>query len=76
MKITRIIIITGEGSDRVSLETDLPEATYPYKESLFLSFHAAADSGEKYCKKHFPNIPIVVRNIRNKSNYKFSKTKR
>ena len=60
MKINRIVIIQGMGTDRVMLETDLPEACWPYDNKLSITFNAAQDTGPEYIALHFPNIPIEV----------------
>jgi len=61
IKISKIIIVRLlHGKAIVSLRTDLPGATFPYRECLDLEFSAARESAEDYCKKHFPGVPVEV----------------
>lgn len=61
IKVTKITILRMQsGSEIVSLRTEMPEATYPYKESLDLEFRASREQAEDYVKKHFPGVPVEV----------------
>lgn len=65
MKINRIVIIQGMGTDHVMLETDLPEACWPYDTKLSITFNAAQGAGPKYAANHFSDIPVeIVEHIR------------
>jgi hypothetical protein len=59
MKIIRAIIITGEGRDRVSLETDLPDTCIPPFDNLSLRFSAPSGKAEQYIKKHLPEVTEI-----------------
>jgi len=56
--IAATIIEQRHGTDIISLRTDLPDALYPYKESLCLEFRCAKGSGVRYVLEHFPDIII------------------
>lgn len=59
MKLIKATIITlREGSDRVFLQVDLPDACYPYQERLSLGFNCARGSALDYVRTHFPDVPI------------------
>lgn len=59
MKLISITIVQMRNSaDRVYIETDLPEATYPYTGHLDIEFTVARGKGAEYCVKHFSDIPI------------------
>ena len=52
----------AQGTDRVTIYTDLPEATLPDdRQKLTLEFRAARGTGEAYCKKYFPTVPIELK---------------
>lgn len=61
MKILSILVVTGHGADLISIDTDLPNACYPYDGRQCLNFKAAKGTGEAYVKKHFPDVVITVR---------------
>ena len=58
-----ISILTGEGPDKVSIETELPSTVYPFTGYLYLDFKTAAGFAERYCREHFPGIPIKVKDL-------------
>lgn len=61
LEITKAILVTGHGADRVSLETNLPQGVFPYdEENLSLSFMVTRGKGLEYLEKHFSNLPVVV----------------
>jgi hypothetical protein len=53
-------IVRNTGSDKVYLETDLPDGCWPYSERLSLKFECAARSAEDYLAKHFPGVPFKI----------------
>jgi hypothetical protein len=59
MKIIRIKILIGHGSDTVVLETDLIEACWPYVAPMTLTFHAARHDGPAYVARNFPDVTDV-----------------
>lgn len=59
MKIIRATVLTGRGSDKVMLHTDLPEACWPYQGYLCLDFHCAQDKGVDYVKQYFNLVRII-----------------
>ncbi len=62
VKITHITIIKDRyGAEAALLDTDLPEAVYPFAATgQYLSMSCAKDTAEAYIKEHFPNIPVTV----------------
>lgn len=59
MKILSITILRmRQGADEVMLETDLPEAVFPYAGTVDVKFNTARGNAEAYCKLHFPDVPI------------------
>lgn len=73
MKILSAFILCGRaGGDHVSLDTDLPNPSYPYDGTLSISFVCAKGTAEEYVKKHFPKIPVKVKS-EPVVDYKFSK---
>lgn len=53
MKLIKATVISGQGPDHIFLETNLPEATWPYEGKLNLHFNAAAGQAMEYLKTHF-----------------------
>lgn len=61
MKIISIFILHRMGhADYVSLHTDLPEAMWPFADTLDVTFQCAAGGAEAYVAKHWPGIPVEV----------------
>ena len=61
MKILEVTILTSEdGPDNILLQTDLPNAQYPYNGLNILKFVAAKGTGKDYVFKYFPEIETVV----------------
>lgn len=58
IRITKIVVITGQGPDKVVLWTTLPPGYFPFKESTTLTFSVAADSGLAYIAENFPGVPV------------------
>jgi len=54
------IVRLHHGCDHVNLETDLPDAVYPFTENLTLHFQAARETGEMYMCQHLPAVPFTV----------------
>ena len=53
MKLIKATVISGQGPDHVLIETNLPDAAWPYTGSLSLRFSAAAGQGLEYLREHF-----------------------
>lgn len=60
--ITSAQVITSKrGPDKVILKLSLPNPAFPFdKDSLAVSFVAAAGTGEAYVREHFKVIPEVI----------------
>lgn len=58
--ITSITLISGQGSDKVSLETNLPNGIYPYDGKQDVNMTLAKGTGEEYLAKHFPGVAVKV----------------
>ena len=63
MVIVKAIVIGGMGPDRVFLQTNLLEPTWPYKEKMHLRFDAAAGRGLAYVEANFPNVEVESRRV-------------
>ena len=57
---TITIVKSPTGADKVYLETDLPESSFPWKGNLSVRFEVSKGSGEKYVGTHFPDVPVKV----------------
>ncbi len=62
INITSITIITGRGTDKVCLNTDMPAAFAAdvCDEPNTFQFQAAAGHGEAYVAEHFPGVDVEV----------------
>lgn len=61
IEYVKVSIVTRNGSDIVSIKTDvLPGPTHPYTDPLWLTFECARGSAEAFVAKHFPGVPIVI----------------
>jgi hypothetical protein len=56
----KIVILTGSGSNKIWIHTNLPSAIWPFTDTLTLSAEAAADTGADFVKKHFPGIKTEI----------------
>lgn len=61
-QINDIVIVCGNGPDVVLMTSSLPSGVYPYTGNQEMKMDVAAGDGEKYVKKHFPNVPYRVVN--------------
>lgn len=59
-QLIRATILTGQGGDRVSVQTDLPGTMWPYTEPLYFNFEVAIGKGVEYVRKHFPELVYEV----------------
>jgi len=64
MKIISITVITTGMTDIVYLETELPDAVFPFVGTLAPSFRVAKDQGLAYVEKHFPGVPVNLSTTR------------
>lgn len=60
VKITKIVILTGPGTDHLILHTELPEGIWPFTATATLTLYVARGKGEEYVKTHFPNVEYEV----------------
>lgn len=63
MNVTKAtVVLTRGGADLVILMTDNMPSPMPNvtKEPLSLTFYAEYNTGEKYVKTNFPNVPVNV----------------
>lgn len=60
MKVTKITIVMGHGTDCCLLDVDIPCGVYPFKGNHTLKMEVSADQGEQYCSRHFPGVPIEI----------------
>jgi hypothetical protein len=62
INIKKIVIIrNGKSVDHVMIETDKPEAVFPFSGTLSLNFTVANGMGEEYVKTNFPNVEYIVK---------------
>ncbi len=66
MKITRAMVLIGQGSDRVFLTTDLPSSFTIYSEPLVMQFEATAGTGAEYVRINFGIEPEIIRRTSSK----------
>jgi hypothetical protein len=60
IKITAITIVINSGADCILMETELPPSYYPWTSSPLLRMECAKGTGEDYCKRNFPSVPLKV----------------
>jgi hypothetical protein len=60
MKITKITLIDGPGTDTLTLQTNLPCGTWPYEGFQTAKIDVAKGVGLKYCEEHFSGIEVNV----------------
>jgi hypothetical protein len=60
IKITKITILTGSGTDQLILHTELPEGVWPFASTATLTLHIARGKGEEYVKTNFPNVECEI----------------
>lgn len=61
IEITSITILRSKySSDKLILKVDLPPSYFPWSVPPTLQMDAAADTGEEYCTKAFPGVPIEI----------------
>ena len=73
MKVNKIRIITGVGTDRIVLYLDLPPS-WEDDECLTTDFDIRKGDAVEYCQKNFPGIPVTILNVpRHQSNFSRNK---
>jgi len=60
-EITEILVLTGDGPDKIIVKTTLPEPCWPYEGGMFFNIKAAAGTGEDYVKSNFGVEPEVIK---------------
>lgn len=55
-----VLLLLSHGPDYITVETDLPNPTWPYEGVANLKMKAARGTGKDYIKKHFPKVPLEV----------------
>ena len=61
IKINKIIIVRmRHTTDKLYLNTSLPESVFPFTGTMDLNFNCAKGTAEKYCADHFPGIPVSI----------------
>lgn len=53
MKVIKATVVQSNGTDKIILQTNLPEATWPYTGNLSIDFNAAQNKGVSFVKEHF-----------------------
>jgi len=63
--VKEICIVTGSGSDKILMETSMPEAAFPFEKSgQMITLEAAKGTGLSYVQTMWPNVPIRVVHMR------------
>jgi hypothetical protein len=61
MVIKSIFILKRrDAADYISLNTDLPCGTHPFKDTASFCTFVARGTAEDYAKEHFTGIPVTV----------------
>ncbi len=61
IEIVAITLLKSKyGCDTLILHTTLPEAIWPYKNAACFRQDAARNNGERYCKEHYPDVPLKI----------------
>lgn len=60
MKITKIVILFGQGADQLLFHTDLPDGSWPYVGQQVLTTTVSKGHGAKYANEHFYGIPVEM----------------
>ena len=74
MNVTKVTILLQDNqADHVSLQTDLPEPTWPWRGKLSVDFRCAAGRSRAYVAEHFPGIEVEELDYRGRGRTKFAK---
>lgn len=57
--LSATILVQRHGPDIVYIQTDLPEAIFPFEGILSLEFRATRKTGYEYVRTHFPLISDI-----------------
>lgn len=60
LNVSKIVVLTGSGPDKVMIHTDLPDGCWPYTGTQSLECQVASGAGPEYVKKHFNREPDDV----------------
>ena len=63
MDIERITVLKNDGADVMILHTNLPSGIFPFTGTAELKLTVAKSTCEEYIKKHFPDIPCIIKSI-------------
>lgn len=63
-KITRIVLLTCRGSDKLILHFDIKSGCHPYTEEATATMEVAANQGLNYVNMNFPGIPLEIISVR------------
>lgn len=58
--LSATVIVLRSGPDHVSIQADLPDPQWPFKESLCLKFECARGSAHDYLAEHFPELEVTT----------------
>lgn len=60
LNVSRIVVLSGNGPDKVILHTDLPDGCWPYTGKATMELQTAADGGADYVREHFKRDPDEI----------------
>lgn len=61
IELLSIVLIRGrQAADTAILTFHLPDGCHPFTGNGYATMHIAANQGESYCKRNFPDVPIEV----------------
>lgn len=60
IEIMGALVVRGQATDKVYLETNIPEAVAPFRGQLSFCFECAEGSAERYLRTYFHGIPVEV----------------
>ncbi len=64
IEIKKACVVRDGGADRISLKTDLPNGSWPYKGTTSLRFEVAAGSAEEYLAANLPGVEVEVIDVK------------
>ena len=54
LELTKVIILSGNGCDRIIFDIDRPSPVYPYKGNCTCRIDVAAEQGQTWFETNFP----------------------
>jgi len=64
--IKEIELLLTDGSDKITITTNLPDTIYPFDENMKMVIECAKNTGKDYIKTHFNVFEPKIINVRKK----------